>query len=184
MNARLFAALQPPPALAAQLFARATEILEVCAGELRCYAAEELHMTLWFIGARPRAEIDALAEALAKETHALRAPRLLLRGAGAFPSLAQPRVVWAGAEEEPAAAGRLVALASAAARALGGELELPFRAHLTLARPRGASRPRLPAELAHLALPGIWEAAELVLFESLPDARPRYLPRARLPLVP
>jgi 2'-5' RNA ligase len=60
----------------------------------------------------------------------------------------------------------------------------PLRAHLTLARPRGAARVRLPLALAGLEVPGVWTAGEVLLFESQPQARPRYRVLARAPLEP
>jgi 2'-5' RNA ligase len=50
----------------------------------------------------------------------------------------------------------------------------PFRAHLTLARPRQGARVRLPESLSSLSLPGIWRAGAPALFQSLPGERPRY----------
>jgi 2'-5' RNA ligase len=52
--------------------------------------------------------------------------------------------------------------------------EQPFRAHLTLARPRTDARVQLPESLSGLALPGVWRAAAPALFQSLQGERPRY----------
>lgn len=172
MSARLFVALQPPAELAAALHARAAELLEPCAGELRFYAAEELHLTLVFLGA---SALTALPRIVAP------AIELALVGGGAFPDVRRPRVVWAGARERPGFEGRLAELARELRAQLGMPPEAePFRAHLTLARPRGAARVRLPEDLAELEVPGVWKADELTLFESVPDARPRYVARARM----
>lgn len=173
-SARLFVALVPPQELAQRLFARAAEVLAPRAEELRFHAAEELHLTLVFLGATERARIPEIEAALASVASRRSPFELRVRGGGAFPSLERPRVVWAGVEERAEASGQLALLAAEVARALGREPEEPFRAHLTLARPRGARRVFLPEGFAALAVDGAWTADELVLFESRPEERPRY----------
>ncbi len=173
-SARLFVALLPPVELAAELDRRAGEWLAPCAGSVRRYAAEELHLTLCFLGATERERIAEIEGALAAVA-AREAPiELCVRGGGAFPGLARPRVIWAGVEERSGASGRLAALAAEVARALGREVEEPFRAHLTLARPRGGMRVHVTEGSASLAVEGAWTARELVLVESRPEERPRY----------
>ncbi|HST33742.1 MAG TPA: RNA 2',3'-cyclic phosphodiesterase [Solirubrobacteraceae bacterium] len=71
-TARLFAAVDPPPPVREQLAAWAREVsgaMRAQAGpaqeaKLRLPAPETMHVTLCFLGARPVAEIDALAAAL------------------------------------------------------------------------------------------------------------------------
>lgn len=163
---RLFVALQPPPELARALHARAGEILAPCAASLRFYAAEELHLTLVFLGERPPPKLPPFDGAPIE---------LELAGGGAFPDLRRPRVVWAGARELPGSEGRLEALVRGLRTGLGmPPEEQPFRAHLTLARPRKGARLRLPEGLAGLVVPGLWLAGAPALFESRPDERPRY----------
>jgi 2'-5' RNA ligase len=163
---RLFVALQPPPELARALHARAAQILAPCARELRFHAPEELHLTLVFLGESALRELPQLGAAPLE---------LELAGGGAFPDLRRPRVVWAGARELPGSAGRLAELVRGLRASLGLAPDPePFRAHLTLARPRPGARPRLPAELAELALPGVWRADAPALFESRQGERPRY----------
>ena len=173
-SARLFVALAPQAELAAELERRAGEWLAPCAGSVRRYAAEELHLTLCFLGATERVRIPEIEGALAAVA-ARQAPlELCVRGGGAFPGLARPRVIWAGVEERAASSGQLAALAIEVAHALGREVEEPFRAHVTLARPRGGARVRVPEGFASLAVEGAWTAGEIVLFESRPEERPRY----------
>lgn len=181
-SARLFVALEPPRELAVALHARAAELLAPCAAELRRYAPEELHLTLHFLGATDPARIPELAAALARCAARHAPPELAIQGGGAFPDARRPRVIWAGLREAPRSAGRLADLAGAVAAVLGAAPErAPFRAHVTLARPRAGARPRLPEGLAGLELAGTWRPCELVLFESRPGERPRYRALARLP---
>jgi len=97
------------------------------------------HLTLKFLGGvapdRARAVIEASAAALAALP--FRPFRLGAGGAGAFPSLARPRVLWAGVVLGAAECAALAARLDAALEPLGVARETrPFRPHLTLARVR------------------------------------------------
>lgn len=90
------------------------------------------HLTLGFIGSVEAERIGSLrglVRALARR-HATM--RLATGGLGAFPSPARARVAWYGVADEPA----LVALADDLAASLDLERAGPFRAHVTLGRPR------------------------------------------------
>jgi 2'-5' RNA ligase len=66
VNARLFVALELPAHVRAELlrWARAATRVAARAGGLRVLDGEALHLTLCFLGSRPLAEVDDLAEAL------------------------------------------------------------------------------------------------------------------------
>lgn len=62
-------------------------------------ATEQMHLTLNFLGDVPVEETPAVCR-IAKEVAAAHAPfSLTVKGAGAFPNLHSPRVVWLGVEE-------------------------------------------------------------------------------------
>lgn len=100
---------------------------------------EGLHLTLKFLGDVDDARVATIAAALRGVAAAHAAVRLVVAGVGAFPSLARPRVVWAGVEATP----RLELLqhdVEAACAALGFEVEgRAFRPHVTLGRVRPGS---------------------------------------------
>jgi len=138
-----------------------------------------LHVTLAFLGwARPEV-VDAVADAGA---HALRGARtfgFVTRGAGAFPSPARARVLWAGVDD----GGRLSGLARSlgeATAALGFARETrPFHGHVTLGRLRE------PADVAALLAPHAEQifsetwVESVVLFESLMKSKgSEYVARA------
>ena len=97
--------------------------------------AENLHMTLKFLGHIPP-ETLARVEAGLAEVVADQPPfTLAFAGLGAFPSVERPRVIWAGVTK---GAEMLVALQARVEDALAqkeiAREERPFHAHLTLAR--------------------------------------------------
>jgi RNA 2',3'-cyclic 3'-phosphodiesterase len=138
---RLFVALEIPPELRAR-FAGLIEELRGLAPQLRWVPAQNLHMTLKFIGYVADERRATIETALAK----IRSPeRLTLRfsSLGFFPNDKRPRVFWAGTEAPPA----LAALAAEIDQALG-RLEIPpetraFSPNVTLAR-SAESQKRLP----------------------------------------
>lgn len=95
--------------------------------------AENLHVTLKFLGETPAEKLEAAKRAL----DSARSPepvQLTFRGLGFFPNEKRPRVFWAGMEASP----NLQTLAAEIDRLvhqLGFALEQrPFTPHLTLAR--------------------------------------------------
>lgn len=132
---RLFIAIELPPELMQAL------------GRLRCdlsgarwVPAEQIHLTLAFLGEVAEEQVGALSEELSR----IRVPAftLTLTGPGCFPNRQRPRVLWVGLAPQP----HLVDLAAAVRTAIfscGLPLEdRPFSPHITLARlkvpsPRG-----------------------------------------------
>jgi 2'-5' RNA ligase len=99
-----------------------------------------LHVTLHFLGgAVPADMITRLDSALMHIAGEMRPFILEARGAGVFPSLVRPRVVWIGLKS-----GALASLAEriiAAAHASGFPPPAqPYSPHLTIGRTRGANR--------------------------------------------
>lgn len=134
------------------------------APRFRWTPADNLHLTLRFIGSADRGVVEGIADRLADL--GLRAFDLELGDLGTFKRGRLVRVVWqglrSGAEALTTLAGRVDAECEAAG--LAGE-KRAFQAHLTLAR----ARARDGAELPSLSAPpvvGPWRASELVLYAS------------------
>lgn len=126
---RLFFALWPPPAVRDALAARAAA-LPLAGG--RWVPAENLHLTLRFLGPTPAAARDALEAALVEAPSAFEPFVLRLDRAGYF---AAARVVWLGAGRTPAALAALARGLERLARRAGFAAERrPFVAHVTVAR--------------------------------------------------
>ncbi len=138
-------------------------------------APENLHLTLKFLGGVEPARLERVAEVLAPAA-AVAAPfELALRGLGAFPSSARPRVVWAGVQTGGDAVAALAARVEAALSPLDFPREdRPFSAHVTLGRvrePRGD--PALTAALVAGAATdfGRFQVERMALMRS--DLSPR-----------
>lgn len=124
---RLFVALELP-------WSHKQSLLRLCGGlnGVRWVVAEQLHLTLRFIGECDRAAADVLADALAEVI--FQPFELCLRGVGQFPPRGQARVLWAGVAPSPALV-QLQAAVEAAVRSAGQPAEdKPFSPHITLAR--------------------------------------------------
>jgi len=190
---RVFVALVLPPELADALAGAALEALGGAGRatrEHRIPRPDGLHATLFFLGNVLRERLAPLGEALASGLRGAPAPALVLRQAGAFPRWGKERVLWIGAEEADGR-GRLLGLrervldaVEAAGFATEEERARPFRAHVTLARPReGCGATEAFREL-DLALP--WTPGEAALVESRREGPgpPVYAVLERFPLAP
>lgn len=183
-TARLFAAVDPPPDIAAELSrwarsaARAGRDGEAPA--LRILDPDSLHVTLLFLGERPAEEIDALAAALSDAASGAQ-ECVLETGAPLWLPPRRPRAL---AVEVHDPDGDLAAFQRELARGLCEITRAPqprrFRAHVTVARSRAA--PRRGAELP--ATPPLgFSVAEAVLYRSrLEPSGARYEAVARAAL--
>lgn len=136
-------------------------------------AAENLHLTLAFLGQQPSArleELQLLAAAIEAPPFELRLDRL---GGG------RQGLLWLEPSQMPDELATLAGALQQRLQAIGIVLDSrPFRAHLTLVRHAGA-RPRE----AHPDF--TWPAERFVLYASEPSARGmRYLGLGSWPLVP
>lgn len=135
---------------------------------VRVVRREQLHVTLKFLGDADEPLVPEIAERLSRSYAAAKAFDWRLRGIGAFPSLARPSVVWAGAED----GGRFASLAEAAERScepLGFPREgRVFRPHVTVARIKFRPPPALKRLIETEAVVdfGPQRAKEVVLFRS------------------
>ena len=133
---------------------------------------EQLHLTLEFLGSVPAAEIPLLERALTKVASNHRSFRLATESIGAFSSVRNPRVIWAGLAGD---IDRLKALqADVHAGVLQWEREpetRAYRPHLTL----GRVRPIKPHELRKVSQAlaavtpesfGEWEVNGFTLMQS------------------
>ena len=124
---RLFIAIELPAELKRSLGRLQTDIPGA-----RWVPAEQIHLTLAFLGEVEQGVVERLTGELARiHTSAF---ELSFSGAGCFPNRKRPRVIWIGLEPEP----RLEELAARVHEAVLAcdipQEERPFSAHITLAR--------------------------------------------------
>ena len=105
--------------------------------------AENLHVTMRFLGGVDEATIGRVREALAEAATGLAPFRIVLQGFGGFPTSRAPRVVWVGVTGGGEQLSALHARVEAAlARQRIPPEGRPFHPHVTLGRarePRGAT---------------------------------------------
>jgi 2'-5' RNA ligase len=137
---KLFVAVDLPPEVDRQLL----ETQPAWEPGLRLVNAEELHLTLHFIGP---AEVEAIAPALT--TIEARGFELNIRGVGVFRSSRGPTILWAGVEDNPWLQ-QLHGLLGSALQALGVRLDpRPYAPHITLARGHPSVPPKLIERFLH-----------------------------------
>jgi 2'-5' RNA ligase len=164
---RLFIAIEIPLEVRAALAALLKEFRAI-APQAKWVRAENMHITLKFLGETEGAKLTAIREAL----HAVRfdqAVTLKFLGLGFFPNEKRAKVFWAGIESS----ANLPAIAAdidQSMHKLGFPLEnRPFTPHLTLAR---FEPPGIPAKLFAAAEErssrefGSFTAREFLLIES------------------
>ncbi|TVR89207.1 MAG: hypothetical protein EA428_10815 [Spirochaetaceae bacterium] len=100
---------------------------------IRLIPPENIHLTLFFLGDTPTAEIPLVEQQLAQVAGQLPPPRFRAGAGGVFPARGAPRVAWCGVEDID---GSLCHTAEAVADALGRTLER-FRPHFTLGYLKG-----------------------------------------------
>jgi 2'-5' RNA ligase len=182
---RLFVAIPLPPGLAH----RASLILPTSLPALRRVKAENLHLTLAFLGWTADERLDDLTAAAREAAAPVSRFDLVFEGAGRFPERGRPRVVWLGIAEGAPSVRELGAGVYAGLRTRGLRFEdRPLAAHLTLARVTqdasaveaktiGAALPNLPAPRLE------FEVTEIAVVQSVLSRKgPRYTALATAPL--
>jgi len=129
---RLFIAIEIPENVRTR-FASLLKEFRSIAPQVKWVRAENLHVTLKFLGETEPAKLGALQNVLSAVRSA-EPVSLEFRGLGFFPNEKRPRVFWAGMEAS-ANLKSLAAEVDQATHRLGFQMEeRPFTPHLTLAR--------------------------------------------------
>jgi 2'-5' RNA ligase len=103
--------------------------------------AESLHLTLKFLGDIDEAQVPAIGSALEQVARAQTAFAVKASGAGMFPDVCAPRIVWVGLTGAMDRLTQLVAAVESALAPLGFPSEgKPFAPHLTIARVKEGQR--------------------------------------------
>lgn len=169
---RVFVSIHVPEAVREELRAIQQQFEKSTPKEaIRWTPFEQLHLTLEFLGSVPAAELPALEQALRKVAAGRRSFRLRAESVGAFSSLRNPRVIWAGLAGDLDRLKALQADVHATAIQWARDPEdRAYRPHLTL----GRVRPSKPRELRKVSRAlavsgesfGEWEVREFALMQS------------------
>ncbi|MEW6070284.1 MAG: RNA 2',3'-cyclic phosphodiesterase [Candidatus Thermoplasmatota archaeon] len=101
---------------------------------LKLVEPQNVHLTLKFLGNVDENKIDKIAEIMQKSIEGVKSFKLKLKGAGAFPGLSRPRVLWIGTENTLHLL-RIANYLNESLQALGFEKEArAFSSHVTVAR--------------------------------------------------
>ncbi|MEE8517047.1 MAG: RNA 2',3'-cyclic phosphodiesterase [Alphaproteobacteria bacterium] len=158
---RLFVAIELPEAVKA-------ELARLCGGVpgAKWVKPENLHLTMRFIG---EVNEDA-ANDIAAVLDQIRAPsfNLVLSGVGQFSSHRTPRVLWVGVEKNESLVYLTGKVESALVRAGVSPDRRRFSPHITLARLRTASKPRINSFVSTNAMftAGPIDVDSFILFSS------------------
>jgi 2'-5' RNA ligase len=104
-------------------------------GSVRWVHVEGIHLTLKFLGPVPTSHIDAITAAMTAAARSVPPFTLTLSGAGCFPNVKRPRVIWIGINEPTGKLNSLQRAVESTISPLGyPSEERGFQPHLTLGR--------------------------------------------------
>jgi 2'-5' RNA ligase len=132
---RAFIAVEIPPSIQQAIFACAGELRRLLGpGIVRWVPAENLHLTLKFLGDISPANVNLLSNMLTTEAARFAPFPMRIRGLGSFPTPKRARVIWIGIHA-PATLESLAHGIETACVRLGYEAgDRPFSPHLTIGR--------------------------------------------------
>ncbi|GAB6147909.1 RNA 2',3'-cyclic phosphodiesterase [Stetteria hydrogenophila] len=135
---RVFIAVDIEEPLVVSAMERVKEALVATRVPMKPVEAQNLHITLRFIGEVPRGVVEEIARSVLARLE-FEEFEVEFRGLGAFPSPLRPRVVWVGVSEGQEQLARLHESIEEGLRRLGIPPERErFVPHVTLARLRGS----------------------------------------------
>lgn len=116
---------------------RLTGQLEASGLPIRWIGSSSAHLTLLFIGEVAPETVEILRLGLPRGMAGLPSVKLQIDGAGAFPSIEQPNVIWLGLRGDVAGLQKLRTRVVKTLASLSFEIEPePFKPHITLGRRR------------------------------------------------
>ena len=129
---------------------------------VRWVPASNIHLTLKFLGDVSLANLDLLKKMMKAEINNYRPFEISVGGAGAFPTLHRPRVIWVGVEAPTELSQVQASVEGMAARLGYAPEDRSFSPHLTLGR---VSRNTTPQD--HRAIAAVLEKAKVGFLGAL-----------------
>lgn len=162
ISLRAFIAIQVPQEIKTQIMSQTVELRRQAGRSVRWGSAENIHVTLKFLGDVSLKQVDLLSQMLNNLAQTYPPFDVVADGLGIFPNLRRPRVIWVGLHEANSQLTKLQQSVEAAAAQLGHAPEnKSFSPHLTI----GRVREPLPAQEL-LALQDAFKGATVQLKES------------------
>jgi 2'-5' RNA ligase len=166
---RLFIAIELPPEIK-QGIAKVQEQLRETGATANWTRPEGIHLTLKFLGEVEESRVDEIRNVLASAVGAKGRLSLAIAGAGTFPNVKNPRVLWLGVAGD---IEKLVALQASVEDAMEkitfDREERKFSPHLTLARikfPKPRDNWQQKIESIRDVMLGAFEAGYISLMKS------------------
>jgi 2'-5' RNA ligase len=145
---RAFVAIEMTEPIREALAALLVELRRVDA-PVKWVEPQNIHLTLKFLGEVPDESVPKAGEILRQCVAGVAPFALEVKGAGGFPNLKRPRVIFVGALDQPPTSAGLAGRLNEQMAALGVEREdRAFQNHITLGRVR-ESRPKSARRTAH-----------------------------------
>jgi RNA 2',3'-cyclic 3'-phosphodiesterase len=184
---RAFIAIALPDHIRASIKG-ACDILKKTGADVKWVEPENAHLTLKFLGEIDEQTAETVTTAMQESCADIGTFSLSVSSLGAFPGIANPRVIWIAVAQGSAQAAELAGRLQARLAPLGMQEDRPFSAHITIGRTRSSrNRKELSAALQSPALPhqspAPFEIRSITLFKSaLSPKGPTYTPLFEAPL--
>ena len=179
---RLFIAIEFSDEVRSTLSELQAALMPECEG-VRWIPAEQLHLTVKFLGEVPDRDVNKVAEAVGRAAGTATPCDLAIAGCGCFPPRGPVRIVWAGGSEDTGALVRCVEGVEAELAQLGYPKERrPFSPHITIGRVKeDRSGGRLRSAVDAHTYPSAKEAVTSITVMSsvLSPKGPTYTPVSR-----
>ena len=170
---RSFLAIELPKAILSKIEEVQGDLRSTHA-DVRWVSPEKIHLTLKFFGNIEESRIDLIFKSITEPVRDALPFSVRVRGAGAFPSSKNPRVIWMGLADGKEMLISLQKQIEDRLEKIGFELEdRPFQPHLTLGRmksSRGKEELVRGMEKYREEEFGVFQVERVVLFKS--DLRP------------
>jgi len=192
MKLRSFIAVEIPAEIHCTILGNTASLQKTLAKPLvRWVEAQNLHLTLKFLGDISPEARDQLNGALKVEIINQRSFNMSVAGLGMFPNPQRPRIIWIGLEAPSALATLQHSVDSFATRMGYNPEERPFSAHLTIGRVGQSVTPtdrmKISAAIKTMTVGnlGMFHVEAVCIFKSdLRPGGPVYTPLYTLPLRP
>lgn len=169
---RTFVAIHPPLEVLERVVEFQQELKSrLCGGGIRWAHADQVHLTLRFLGDVPATDLSEIEAAVRQGCEPFNPIHLQAVGTGCFPDVRRPRVLWVGLRGDLEPLHRLHSSIEEATARWGEREDREFHPHLTLGRIKQPDR-RLADALAHRLgqsrdlVFGGWKATSAALMRS------------------